>query len=806
MPRTLLLLSSLVLTKPTMHLSEHIALIAALCCHSASAHMRQRRFNTAPFQPTNCVTTLTSTSTTSCIYSDFPTPTLSTPLSTVPYSTVPAFATPAKYQIVLDKNTQIEAENDVDIYDIDLDSSQATFTSLINAKKYIICYFSAGTSETFRDDIGCFNSQHGEQDYGCNFGGEFPNEFWLNTSSTGVRAIMLHRLDQAQAKKCNAIDPDNIDSYSNPNGIGATQNDSIDYLTWLAHEAHIRGLAIGLKNSAELAADPGIVSIMDFAVTEECVVKDECNLYSEFSKQTKSVFNIEYPINTAEPVATPTNPANLPWSSNMANERCKAHAKFDMKGLITDLKDYPTIKCNVARCPNPVLAPEGGLLAPKGAKRAKEAINEHRKQGKTSDLIALMYLWITLARLGTNNLISRSFHERPHHVVRLKMAGFRYYQRRLKNLTSSPSFQGIFICVCLFFCVRWVLRHNHDDYDTLLPQSARPTTSVDDETIDWSKLAFVMYATSPEYLCNALMVWSEIEEIGSRARRVLMYPSAWDPNEIDELDPGLRLTPIARLLQSAIDDYKVTLHPVSVLHQNNSKEATWADSYTKLLAFNLTSYDRVLTLDSDSVVLQNLDELFLLPKAPLAMPYVYWGAPTNWAYSSQLLLLEPSAEAFSTISAAIEKAKPDEYDMDILAHFYKTNKPLRIPQNPYNLLSGEFRRSTHMQYLSSRSPQDWDPDLALHSAKFLHFSDWPIPKPWIRAKQDVVNKYMPKCRQKEWFGATDCRDREVWLQLYFDFAMKRKMVCGAGFELQSQVLPPDSVLRHGKWYHPDEVN
>lgn len=31
---------------------------------------------------------------------------------------------------------------------------------------------------------------------------------------------------------------------------------------------------------------------------------------------------------------------------------------------------------------------------------------------------------------------------------------------------------------------------------------------------------------------------------------------------------------------------------------------TWAESYTKLLPFNQTQYDRVLSLDSDSTVLQ----------------------------------------------------------------------------------------------------------------------------------------------------------------------------------------------------------
>lgn len=70
----------------------------------------------------------------------------------------------------------------------------------------------------------------------------------------------------------------------------------------------------------------------------------------------------------------------------------------------------------------------------------------------------------------------------------------------------------------LFLGIRWVLAHNHDDDDVLGPV-AHPVKKVDDPSIDWSKLYYVQYVTSPEYLCNALMVWSEIEEIGSRAQR-----------------------------------------------------------------------------------------------------------------------------------------------------------------------------------------------------------------------------------------------------------------------------------------------
>lgn len=280
-----------------------------------------------------------------------------------------------------------------------------------------------------------------------------------------------------------------------------------------------------------------------------------------------------------------------------------------------------------------------------------------------------------------------------------------------------------------------------------------------------------------------------------------MYPSSWDPNEVDDID--LKLTPTARLLQSAVEDFYVKLQPVEGLGQNGTNEETWAGTYTKLLAFNLTDFDRVLAIDSDSLVLQNLDEMFLLPKTPLAMPFVYWGEPQGWQFSSQTMLIEPSAEGFSNIEEAVRTASEDEYDMDIINKLYK-GKVLRIPQRPYDLLSGEFRRKNHAAYLGSSS-QKWDPETVLSEAKFIHFSDWPIPKPWMRAPRDLLNKHMPRCRQSEWFGASDCRDRTIWMKLYLDFAMRRKSVCGAGFELQSQELPPDSIYRHGRWFHPDEV-
>lgn len=371
------------------------------------------------------------------------------------------------------------------------------------------------------------------------------------------------------------------------------------------------------------------------------------------------------------------------------------------------------------------------------------------------------------------------------------MAGFRFYTRRLRALISAATIQVILILFLILLLVRFVLHNNHDPEP--LPPMPGPITTVDDPAIDWFKFAYVQYVTSPEYLCSALMLWSQVETIGSRAQRLMLYPSHWILEETDDTLPSKPLTPIARLLKQVQTDYYVKLQPVEVLHQNHTDRAIWSDSYTKLLAFNLTQYDRVLYLDSDALYIQNMDELFLLPSAPVAMPYTHFGSPTNWAYSSHLLLLHPSSNLFQQVESAVQHVGPNEYDMDILNALFAPHI-LAMPPRPYHLLSSEFRRKSHKEYLGD-AKELWDPGEILAEAKYMHFSDWPIPKPWIRATKEELNKYMPECGENEWFGATDCRDRTIWLGLYGMFARRRKEVCGVGFELQQRVLIGDKGFK-----------
>ena len=134
----------------------------------------------------------------------------------------------------------------------------------------------------------------------------------------------------------------------------------------------------------------------------------------------------------------------------------------------------------------------------------------------------------------------------------------------------------------------------------------------------------------------------------------------------------------------------------------------------------------MLHLDSDSTVLQCMDELLLIKPARIAMPRAYWLGFEDRVLSSQLLLAQPSSEEFDRVMKATENAGDNEYDMDILTTMYKDSAMI-LPHRLYDLLTGEFRGDEHQRYLQDPQ-QEWDPDAVLKEAKYLHFSDWPLPK------------------------------------------------------------------------------
>ncbi|WP_229815799.1 endo alpha-1,4 polygalactosaminidase [Bacterioplanes sanyensis] len=177
---------------------------------------------------------------------------------------------------------------EVDVYDLDLfDTPASTIADLKASGRKVVCYFSAGSWEEWRDDADQFppsalgNTLDGWED-----------EKWLDIRRPEVLTIMQARLDVALDKGCDAVEPDNVDGYSNNNGLGLTASDQLSYNQALAQAAHARNLAIGLKNNLDQVAE--LEPLYDFAVNEQCHEYQECDVLTAFSDNNKAVFNAEY--------------------------------------------------------------------------------------------------------------------------------------------------------------------------------------------------------------------------------------------------------------------------------------------------------------------------------------------------------------------------------------------------------------------------------------------------------------------------------------------------------------------------------
>jgi hypothetical protein len=165
-----------------------------------------------------------------------------------------------------------------------------------------------------------------------------------------------------------------------------------------------------------------------------------------------------------------------------------------------------------------------------------------------------------------------------------------------------------------------------------------------------------------------------------------------------------------------------------------------------------------------------MDELFLLPDTLVAMPRAYW--MDQPFLSSQLVVISPSSTEWNRVDQAAKDHDRNDYDMDILNRLYG-NTSMVLPHRKYDLLTGEFRGSEHARYLGSDT-EIWNPRKALKEAKFLHFSDWPMPKPWIHSSEALLEQYQPDCKADPG-GNHDCGDREVWLETRKDFADRREV-------------------------------
>jgi len=181
----------------------------------------------------------------------------------------------------------IDQSFNVQMYDIDLfDATPAIISSLHTKGRVVICYFST-QFENWRPDASSFTSSvKGNALDG------WEGENYVDIRSASLRSVMTARLDLAVSKGCDGVEPDNVDGYTAKSGFPLTAADQISFNSFLAAQAHARGLSIGLKNDLDQVT--ALVPYFDWALNEQCNEYGECSMLNPFVNAGKAVFVTEY--------------------------------------------------------------------------------------------------------------------------------------------------------------------------------------------------------------------------------------------------------------------------------------------------------------------------------------------------------------------------------------------------------------------------------------------------------------------------------------------------------------------------------
>ncbi|MEY9927247.1 hypothetical protein ABH926_001872 [Catenulispora sp. GP43] len=171
------------------------------------------------------------------------------------------------------------------------DSSASSAPGLYN-----ICYINAFQAQP--DATGWWQSNHPDLLLKTSSGAPVIDQNWneqLLDVSTDAKRTALAQIEggwiaSCAAKGFQAIEADNLDSYSRSQGT-LTADDDVAMATQLARLAHAKGLAIAQKNTTEFLPRAHQIGF-DFAVSEQCGKYGECGGYA--STYADHVVDVEY--------------------------------------------------------------------------------------------------------------------------------------------------------------------------------------------------------------------------------------------------------------------------------------------------------------------------------------------------------------------------------------------------------------------------------------------------------------------------------------------------------------------------------
>lgn len=155
-------------------------------------------------------------------------------------------------------------------------------------------------------------------------------------------------------------------------------------------------------------------------------------------------------------------------------------------------------------------------------------------------------------------------------------------------------------------------------------------------------------------------------------------------------------------------------------YKGGENEVSWTNSeLTKLNIWNLTQFKKVVYLDADVLLLENIDELFSIESTFAAAPDIF---PPD-KFNAGVMVIEPNATIFEEMVSLIGVLPShDGGDTGFLNSYFSSWYTGRAESR---LSFGYNAQRTLYWFTYSKQPGYWK---AISPLKIIHYSS--SPKPW----------------------------------------------------------------------------
>ncbi len=197
-----------------------------------------------------------------------------------------------------------------------------------------------------------------------------------------------------------------------------------------------------------------------------------------------------------------------------------------------------------------------------------------------------------------------------------------------------------------------------------------------------------------------------------------------------------------------IKDFGIKIIKLPLIKVNNGHR--WDTTFQKLAILSLTDYEKIVWIDADMMVIENIDDLFNWPHMSAVMSKgkmpKFIDSQERFSFNSGLMVLEPNVMEYEglkrTIPFIVEQYKANDApcgDQNVFNAFYDKwpDEPQRHLPNKYNIFWGSIEDYIDSGYFINQHGEE-------NQIAILHYTG--PHKPWHRSIWFWIKTYIRSIR------------------------------------------------------------